>query len=80
MVTKGERQEWINWEFGINIYVSLSCIQLFKTPWTAACQAPLSMEFSRQEYWNGLLFPPPGDPSDQGLKLHLLHLLHCACA
>ena len=34
----------------------------FATPWTvAACQAPLSMEFSRQEYWSGLPFPPPGD-------------------
>ena len=31
--------------------------QLFATPWTVACQAPLSMEFSRQEYWNGLPFP-----------------------
>ena len=31
------------------------------TPWTAALQAPLSMEFSRQEYWNGLPFLPPGD-------------------
>ena len=30
------------------------------TPWTVACQAPLSMRFSRQEYWSGLLFPPPG--------------------
>ena len=34
----------------------LSCIQLFATPWTVACQAPLSMGFSRQEYWSGLLF------------------------
>ena len=31
------------------------------TPWTVAYQAPPSMEFSRQEYWNGLLFPSPGD-------------------
>ena len=31
----------------------------FVTPWTVACQGPLSMEFSRQEYWSG--FPPPGD-------------------
>ena len=35
----------------------LSCIQLFATPWTVAHQAPLSMEFSRQEYWSGYLFP-----------------------
>ena len=38
---------------------SLSCVQLFATPWTTAHQAPLSMEFSRQEYWNGLPFPSP---------------------
>ena len=31
----------------------LSSVQLFVTPWTATCQAPLSMEFSRQEYWSG---------------------------
>ena len=35
-----------------------------KIPWTVACQAPLSMEFSRQEYWSGLPFFPPGDPPD----------------
>ena len=33
----------------------------FVTPWTVACQAPLSLEFSRQEYWSGLPFPSPGD-------------------
>ena len=38
---------------------SLSCAQLFATPWTVARQAPLSMGFPRQEYWNGLSFPPP---------------------
>ena len=42
---------------------SLSCIQLFVTPWTVACQAPLSMGFSRQEYWSGLPFPSPGGSS-----------------
>ena len=40
---------------------SLSCVQLFVTPWTVAHQAPLSMGFFRQEYWNGLPFPSPGD-------------------
>ena len=39
----------------------LSCVQLFVTPWTVAHQAPLSMGFSRQEYWSGQPFPPPGD-------------------
>ena len=38
------------------------------TPWTAAHQAPLSMEFSRQEYWSGLPFPPPGDLPDPGIE------------
>ena len=37
-------------------------------PWTAALQAPLSMEFSRQEYWSGLPFPTPGDLSDSGIE------------
>ena len=36
----------------------------FVTPWTVARQAPLSMEFSRQEYWRGLPFPSPGDLPD----------------
>ena len=38
------------------------------TPWTVAHQAPLSMEFSRQEYWSGLPFPSPGDLPDPGIK------------
>ena len=36
-----------------------SRVQLFTTPWTVACQAPLSMGFPRQEYWNGSPFPSP---------------------
>ena len=40
---------------------SLSCVQLFATPLTVAHQAPLSMGFSRQEYWSGLPCLPPGD-------------------
>ena len=38
------------------------------TPWTIACQAPLSMGFSRQEYWSGLPFPSPGDLPDAGIE------------
>ena len=38
------------------------------TPWTVAYQAPLSMEFSRQEYWSGLPHPPPGDLPDPGIE------------
>ena len=46
-----------------------SCFWLFSTPWTVACQAPLSMGFSRQEYWSGLPSPPPGDLPDPGIDL-----------
>ena len=38
------------------------------TPWTVVHQAPLSMRFSRQEYWTGLPFPPPGDLPNLGIK------------
>ena len=38
------------------------------TPWTAACQAPLPMEFPKQEYWSGLPFPPPGDLPNPGTE------------
>ena len=41
---------------------------LFEIPWDVACQVCLSMEFSRQDYWNGLLFPSLGDLPDQGIK------------
>ena len=40
----------------------------FVTPWTIALQAPLSMRFSSEAYWSGLLFPPPGDPPDPGIE------------
>ena len=43
-------------------------VQLFASPWIVARQAPLSTEISRQEYWNGLPFPPPGDIPDSGIK------------
>ena len=46
-----------------NKYYSLSHVWLFMTPWTVAHQALLSMEFSRQEYWSGLLFRSPGESS-----------------
>ena len=46
-----------------------SPVWLFMTPWTVALQAPLSMKFSRQEYWNGLLCPPLGDLSSPGMEL-----------
>ena len=47
---------------------SSACVRLFVTPWILACQAPLSMEFSRQEFWSGLPCPSPGDLPDPGIK------------
>ena len=46
-----------------------SHVQLFATPWTVICQAPLSMGFPRQEYWSWLPFPSLGDVPDVGIKL-----------
>ena len=49
----------------------LSCfshVQLLETLWTVAHQAPLSMGFSRQEYWSGLPCPPPGDLPNRGIE------------
>ena len=47
---------------------SLSHVQLFVTPWTIARQVPLSIEFSRQEYWSGLPFPSPWDLPNPGIE------------
>ena len=47
---------------------ALSHVCLFAIPWTVACQAPQSMEFSRLEYWSGLPFPSPGDLPNSGIK------------
>ena len=46
----------------------LSRVRLFATPWIVTHQAPLSMGSSRQEYWSGLPFPPPGDLADTGIE------------
>ena len=53
-----------------------SHVWLFATVWIIAPHAPLSMGFSRQEYWSGLPCPPPGDLPDQGVKLASLCLLN----
>ena len=45
-----------------------SRVQLFVTLWTVAHQAPLTLGFSRQQYWSGLPFPPPGDRPDPGTE------------
>ena len=54
----------------------LSHVWFFPIPWTVPCQAPLSMGFSRQEYWSGLPFPSLEDLPDPGMYPHLLCLLH----
>ena len=59
----------------------LSCfsrILLLVTLWTVACQAPLSMGFSKQEYWNGLPFPSPRDLPDPGIEPALHRFLELA--
>ena len=60
-----------------HMFSYFSRVRLSATLWTVACLAPLSMGFSRQEYWSGLPCPPPGAFPDQGSNLCLLHHLHC---
>ena len=55
---------------------SLSHVQLFAIPWTVVYQASLSMGFSRQEYWNGLPFPSPGNLPEPGIESSSRDLLH----
>ena len=72
----------IIWRIYIS-YVGVLCcfshVWLFGTPWTVARQAPLSMGFSRQEYWSGLPCPPPGDLPVPGIEpaSHLHYLSYC---
>ena len=54
--------------YTVKVKKSLSHVRLFATPWTVARQPPLSMGFSRQEYWSGLLFPYPGDLPNPGVE------------
>ena len=69
--------EWVSLKLGYFyiLYILCACMQscfscfwLSLTLWTIAHQAPLSMEFSRQEYWSGLPYPPPGDFSNPGIE------------
>ena len=62
----------------LQIYYVLSCfsyVQFSVAPWTAACKACLSKGFSRQEYWSGLLRPPPRDLPNPGIEYMSLSLL-----
>ena len=57
--------------YGFQIHCVLSCfshVQLFVTPWIAACQAPQFVGFSRQQYWSGLPCPPSGDLTAPEIK------------
>ena len=72
--TQGER-ECGYWRSGINIYTQcgcvlscFSCVWFFVTLWMVAHQAPLSIDFSRQEHWSGLPVPPPGGLLNPGVK------------
>ena len=73
----------LQWQNGLNVFsitsiavVQLwSSVQLFATPQTVACQAPLSMGFSRQVYWSGLPFPSPGNFPNPRIKSMASHLL-----
>ena len=56
------------------VCMSLNRVPLFGTPWTVTHPAPLSMEFSRQEYWNGLPFPSPGNLPSPGIEPRSLAL------
>ena len=67
--------EWVIVSFSGVLYHAMlcmlshfSCVQLFATLWTIACQAPLSMGLSRQEHWSGLLYPPLGDLPNPGIE------------
>ena len=52
----------------VSLLSNFSCVWIFVSLWTVAFQAPLSLGFSRQEYWSGLPFPPPGDLTYPGIK------------
>ena len=68
---------WSSSEATLHIYCVLrhfSRVWLFVTLWTVACQAPLSMGFSRQEYWSGLSCPPPGDLPESGIEPESLYI------
>ena len=52
----------------LSLYIYFYSTKSFVIPWTVACQVPLSMGFSRQEYWSGLPFAPPGELPNPGIE------------
>ena len=73
---KKKKSKLQNAVFSVLVLSHFSCVQLFATPWTVTHQAPLSMGFSRQEYWSGLPFPASRVFPIQGLNPGLLCFLH----
>ena len=77
---KGRKEEILRYK-SKKICIRSACVYVFShsvvsdsvTPWTRAHQAPITMEFSRQEYWSGLPFPPPGIFPTQGSNPDLPH-------
>ena len=61
------RSEAANMQLG-KLACLLSCVRLFEAPWTVDSHAPLTMGFSRQEYWSELSFPSPGDLPNPGME------------
>ena len=59
---------WLTWLLSACVFSCSNHVQLFATPWTVAHQAPLSMGFSRQDYWSGLPCPSPGDLPGPGIE------------
>ena len=71
---------WLCWFWEVHEVPAplFSCVWLFVTPLTVTHQSPLSMRFSRQEYWSGLPFPPPGDLPVSGIESASSELLALA--
>ena len=67
LLKQGSNPYSLHWNVKVKLLVTHSC-QLFVMLWTVVCQAPLSLEFSRQEYWSWLPFPSPGDLPNPGIK------------
>ena len=68
--TQVQATKWVNFN-SLSQHVCmcvLSCVWLFVTPWAVPCLVPLSMEFSRQEYWSKFPFPTPGDLPNPGIE------------
>ena len=65
-----------HWILHVRMPCCFTCVWLFATHWTAACQAPLSMRFPRQEYWTGLPCPPPWDLPNSETEASSLLSLH----